>query len=90
MNNMTMHARTRSQQRGIPPMLVDLLLQFGSERQQNGATVYYFDRRARRNLDAYVGGIMPGLDKWLGTFVVLGSNKKVVTTYFRDMRIKQK
>lgn len=90
MNNMTRHARTRSQQRGIPPMIVELLLQFGSERQQNGATVYYFDRRARRKLDAYAGGIMPGLEKWLDTCVVLGSNNNVVTTYFRDTRIKQK
>ena len=41
----TRHARSRMQQRGIPPMLVDRVLRYGREvHDHHGATVYLIDR----------------------------------------------
>ena len=63
---LTTHARMRMQQRGIPVALLEDLLDYGrAMHDHRGATVLYFDRRARealrrtgRRLDAYavVGG----------------------------------
>jgi exonuclease III len=63
---LTTHARVRMQQRGIPAAVLEDLLDYGrAMHDHRGATVLYFDRRARsalrqagRRLDAYavVGG----------------------------------
>jgi hypothetical protein len=42
----TMHAETRIQQRGIPPMVIDLLMQFGSASRCGGAERLMFDKLA--------------------------------------------
>ena len=52
--NATAHASIRSQQRGIPPLVVDLLLQFGCrEHDHTGAEIVYFDRRSKKRLESY-------------------------------------
>jgi hypothetical protein len=57
--NMTDHASKRTQQRVIPPLIVDWLIEYGAQRHDgHGATVYFFDRVARRNLKKSVGGIV--------------------------------
>ena len=43
----TVHARSRCQQRGIPPAVVDLIVDFGAEVRSHGASKYYLDRKAR-------------------------------------------
>ena len=49
---MTGHAAVRSQQRAIPPMLIDLLMQFGArESAGDGASKMYFDKAARRKIN---------------------------------------
>ena len=48
----TAHANVRSQQRGIPPIVVDLLFQFGHRQHDHaGAEIVYFDRRSRKRLE---------------------------------------
>jgi hypothetical protein len=45
------HASTRLQQRGIAPLVIDLLLKFGTtEKSGRDTTKYYFDKPARRRL----------------------------------------
>lgn len=57
MMNMTEHAGKRSQQRGVPPLVVDLLLRFGArEKTGQGAEICFFDRRARKQVESYAGG----------------------------------
>lgn len=51
---LTKHAKVRSQQRAIAPMMIDLLLQFGqTESAGSGATRFFFDKTARRRVASY-------------------------------------
>lgn len=50
------HARQRSQQRGIPPLVVDWLLAYGQQAfDGRGGIVRFFDGPARRRLERDVG-----------------------------------
>lgn len=55
----TEHAAVQIQQRGIPPLVVDLLLQFGRrEHDHRGAEIVYFDRNSRSRIEKYTGGLI--------------------------------
>lgn len=50
--NMTSHAIKRSQQRGIPPLIVQWLDQFGEEHYDGrGAVIRYFSLASRRAME---------------------------------------
>lgn len=54
---MTHHAAARCQQRGVPRLVLDLLPEFGAEHaESSGARKFFFDKPARRRLNAYTGG----------------------------------
>lgn len=81
------HASIRSQQRGIPPMVIDLLMQFGArEHDSRGAEILYFDRRSRRRVEAYAGGLIGKLSEHLDAYAVLAGGQ-VVTVGTRYKRI---
>lgn len=47
----THHAEVRMQQRGIPPHVVSLLLDYGREQHDHrGAVIHYLDKRSMRRL----------------------------------------
>jgi hypothetical protein len=46
----TAHARVRQQQRGVPPLIAQWLVEFGAAEHSHGAVQRYFDKRARRQL----------------------------------------
>ena len=53
---MTRHALERAQQRGIPPLIIHWLCQYGSRRRKrDGCIVCYFDRKSLRLLSSDVG-----------------------------------
>uniref|UniRef100_UPI0035B43561 hypothetical protein n=1 Tax=Hylemonella sp. TaxID=2066020 RepID=UPI0035B43561 len=84
------HAKIRSQQRGIPPLLVDLLRDLGaSEKAPGGTTVYYFDKKARRRFEAYAGPIAGVLQQHLDAYIVVGKDDQVITTGHRLQRIQK-
>ena len=90
MNNVptTKHARTRLQQRAIPPMVVDLLQQFGAtEPAGKGATKYFFDKVGRRRVLAYVGTMAKAVEPLLDTYAVISSDARVITACHRIERI---
>lgn len=88
--NMTRHASTRSQQRGIPPMMIDLLIQFGkSESAGGGATKLFFDRHTRKQVAAYAGSLASRLDDHLDFYAVVGPDMQVITVGHRFERIKR-
>ncbi len=61
--DITQHASKRVRQRGIPPILLNLLLDFGkSEPAGDGAAKIYFDKAARRRVKAYLGPISRQFD----------------------------
>jgi hypothetical protein len=77
----TMHAETRIQQRGIPPMVIDLLMQFGSASRCGGAERLTFDKLALRRLRRHLGGDrgLKLIDRWLNVYAIIGDNGQLVT-----------
>ena len=83
----TVHANVRSQQRGIPPIVVDLLFRFGRrEHDHAGAEVVYFDRRSRKHIESYAGGLISKLSEHLDSYAVLADGE-IVTVGIRYKRI---
>ena len=84
---MTKHAQTRSQQRAIPQMLIDLLLEFGSsERSGTGVSRIFFDKASRRKVKAYAGPLARLLDEHLDVYAVVTDDLTVITTGHRTQR----
>ena len=76
----TQHAQVRAKQRGIPPLLIDLLLQFGtSERAGTGASKVFFDKSSRRKIKAYAGSLSSFLEEHLDVYAVVTDDLTVVT-----------
>lgn len=77
----TMHAETRIQQRGIPPMVIDLLMQFGSASRCGGVERLMFDKLALRRLRRHLGGDrgLKLIDRWLNIYAIIGDNGQLVT-----------
>jgi hypothetical protein len=85
--HLSKHAQTRAQQRSIPPMLIDLLLQFGvSERAGSGVSKMYFDKPSRRKVKAYAGTLGGLLNEHLDVYAVVTDDLKVITTGHRTQR----
>lgn len=86
---LTHHAQARLQQRGIPPKVLDSLLDFGHEaHDHHGSRIVYFDHRARRQLRRQVGTesykrIEPHLD----AYAVVADTGEVITVGHRTRRI---
>ena len=87
---MSQHAQVRSQQRAIPPMVIDLLAQFGkSEPAGDGASMLFFDKTARRKLKAYAGPLAYLLAPHLDVFAVFAANETLITVGHRHERIRR-
>lgn len=87
--HMSNHAMVRGQQRAIPPMLVDLLIQFGhSESVGDGVTKVFFDKEGRRRLAAYAGPLAKLLNDHLDLYAVVGGDK-VITVGHRLERMRR-
>ena len=83
----TTHASARCQQRGIPPIMLDLLLQFGCrEHDHAGAEIVYFDRRSKKRIESYAGGLISKLSEHLDSYAVV-SDGEIVTVGTRYKRI---
>lgn len=88
---MTNHANTRCQQRSIPPMMVDLLLEFGkSEYEGEGVAKMFFDKQARKRVASYAGPLAALLEEHLDMYAVVNqSNMQVITVGHRLERIRR-
>ena len=87
---LTKHAAIRAQQRAIPKLVLDLLLQFGStENAGDGATKYFFDHRSRKMLFAYAGSVGPKLSEHLDVYAVVSSTSDVITVAHRQKHIRR-
>lgn len=89
MLNLTHHARARLQQRGIPPLVVERLLDFGREEHDHqGGRIVYFDRRARARLEKAVGGeTYRRIERHLDAYAVVAETGEVITVGHRTHRI---
>lgn len=86
----TKHASIRQQQRGIPLLVIDLLMEFGSsEPAGGGASMLFFDKPAMRRLNSYAGALAKMLREHLNVYAVV-SGQTVITTGHRYDRIRRK
>ena len=84
----TQPARTRCQQRGLPPLVLHWLDDFGREVHVPGATIRHFDKRARRRLERTVGREpVRRLHEYLDAYAVYGPDGQIITTDHRYQRI---
>ncbi len=87
---MTKHAQARSQQRGISPMMIDLLFQFGvKESAGGGATKIFLNKEAKRKLSAYAGRLASHLEQHLDIYAVVGRDDEVITVAHRIEHIQR-
>jgi hypothetical protein len=85
---LTRHANVRCQQRGIPRLIVDWLLQYGTQtKASGGAETYFFDKRARRRIERDCGReIVRRLGDLLDAYLVIADDE-IVTVGHRHKRI---
>lgn len=80
----TKHASVRQQQRGIPPIVIDLLVNYGTvERSGKGATTHYFDKTSRRRLRAYTGRLADVIEPYLDCYAIVSDSGDVITVAHR-------
>ena len=84
------HAQSRVQQRAIPRLMVDWLLQFGAEvPDTRGCTIRYFDKCAKRRLErAYGREPVRRLSDKLSCYLV-EKNGTVITAGHRIKRVRR-
>ena len=87
----TEHARIRMQQRGVPPLIVDWLLQYGaSQYDGHGGQIYFFDKRAKRRIGRDGGEVvLRRLHELFDSYAVVSRGGDVVTVGHRYKRTKR-
>jgi len=90
----TRHAQIRAQQRGIPPLIDQLLDQYGHEEyDDHGGVVVYFDKHSIRQMERDMGRspVRHLAAEWRDAYKVRSSvNDCTITTGRRHTRIRRK
>jgi len=91
MENLTQHALTRMQQRGIKLHTVEMLFQCGAkEHDHRGGTILYFDKQARQRLRRQHGAEqVKKIDGHLDTYAVIAKDGSIMTVGHRTKRINR-
>ena len=83
----TKHALQRCQQRGIPPFIVDLVIDHGRITRRHGADVYYLDKSARRQIKRLLGRkLYARINDQLDIYIVL--EDEILTVAHRTKRTR--
>lgn len=81
--NISRHATARSQQRGIPKDLVDLIMQFGTPQcKPGGAIEYSVHKKDRNRMMIHLKHLINRLDK-ISDKAVLVIDDQVTTVYHK-------
>lgn len=85
---LTKHASTRCQQRAVPPIVVDWLLEYGAvAHDHRGAEVRFFDKKGKKRLSSSVGErVVSRLGNVLDTYLIT-KGSTVITIGYRFKRI---
>jgi hypothetical protein len=88
---LTNHARIRLQQRGIPPVALENLLDYGRRcHDHHGATIVYFDHQARNILRRRTGAsAFREIERYLDTYAVVAPDGDIVTVGHRTRPIRR-
>lgn len=90
MEGYTRHCSARTQQRTIPPLIVDWLRDYGRVTRHRGADVYYFDKATRKTLRSRIGSVpYKRLADLLDVYVVISDDGKVITACKRLAHLKK-
>ncbi len=86
--DMTRHASVRRQQRGIPPIIVRWLQEFGALEYAHDARKRFFDKAARKRLASELGSeIVDRLGDLMNCYIVEDLDGRVITVGHRQQRI---
>ena len=86
--NMTGHARTRMQQRGIRAAALEALLDYGTvEHVDRGCEFVYFDKAARVRLFQELPTAAKQASRLTRAYAILGSDGDVITVGHRYRRL---
>ena len=81
---LTWHARRRLQQRAIPLIVIEALLDFGERRAAgHQAESVFFTRRAWRRFAAYVGAAIKCFERYRNCYLIEAGDGAIVTIAFR-------
>jgi hypothetical protein len=88
----TKHAEVRAQQRGIPPMIDQLLDLYGQEAYDgHGAVTLYLDKTSIRNMERDMGRRpVQRLAEWFNAYKVKAISGATITVGHRTRRIWRK
>jgi hypothetical protein len=88
----TPHAQTRLQQRGIPPLVLQWLDAYGTERHDwHGAVIRHFTKQSRRRLERDIGREpVRRMHEYLNAYAVYGSDGSLITAGHRYQRLRRK
>ncbi len=88
----TKHAGIRAQQRGIPPMVDQLLDLYGQEQHDgHGAIVLFLNKLSIRRMERDLGRRpVARLSEWLDTYKVKDMEGRTITVGHRHQRIWRK
>jgi hypothetical protein len=90
MDFLTPHARTRMQQRGIGPEMLEALLDYGREvHVAGGCDLVFFDKRARARLSNARLLRDAQAERLCKSYAVLSSDGIVITVGYRYRRIQR-
>lgn len=85
----TAHARARCQQRGVPELVIDMIVSFGAEVRSRGASKYFLDRKGRARLERVVGHeVVRRHERKLNSYVVISDDGMLITAAPRLHRVK--
>lgn len=85
----TKHGSARAQQRVIPMLIIDWLIEYGRPTRRRGANVYFFDKASRRRLQRDIGVLAyRRLADLLDAYAVVSDDGKVITTGWRHGHLK--
>jgi len=87
--NLTKHAEIRMQQRAIPNLIVDWLIDYGEVAYaKHGVTKHSFSKKSIRNIKRVAGhSISAYINDYRNAYVVVVDDK-VITTAWRQKRMK--
>ena len=88
---LTTHARVRMQQRGIPPVALDVLLDYGREAHDHrGCRIVRFDKRSRKRAERELDrGLYRSVERYFNAYAVVGSDDAVLTVGHRRRRFEK-
>ena len=86
--NTTKHAAVRMQQRGIPPLILEWLLEYGATTYDgHGGRIRYFDKQAKQRIRHSKGEIvLRRLHELFDSYAVVSNDGAVVTVGHRYKR----